>query len=100
MRGLQLLTQERSIASNALLARLRDRAQRDAAISLSCMQIRARNAYSLSSVSIDGPAIAVLLQGRKAVRTATHHVDMLPGDLLVIPNACTMDVWNIPDETS
>ena len=97
---MQLLTQERSHASNSLLARLRDRAQRDSASAIPCLQIRGRNTYQLSSVRIDSPAIAILLQGRKAVRTSTHHVDMLPGDLLVIPNPCTMDVWNIPDETS
>src|SRR5690606_35063554 len=43
---------------------------------------------------------AILLQGRKQVRTAQQSMEFVPGDLFLITHRCRIDVVNIPDPDS
>jgi len=51
-------------------------------------------------VEIPQPQFAILLQGRKQVRTAQQSLEFAPGDLFLITRRCRIDVVNIPDPHS
>lgn len=59
--------------------------------------ITARREHGASSVEIPQPQFAILLQGRKQVRTAQQSLDLGPGDLFVVTRRCRFDVVNSPD---
>jgi len=59
--------------------------------------ITARREHGASSVEMARPHLAILLQGRKQVRTATQALDFNPGDLFLITRRCRFDVVNTPD---
>ncbi|MNM46067.1 Virulence regulon transcriptional activator VirF [compost metagenome] len=62
--------------------------------------ITARREHGASSVEIPQPQFAILLQGRKQVRTAQQSMEFVPGDLFLITHRCRIDVVNIPDPES
>lgn len=62
--------------------------------------ISARREHGASSVEIPQPQLAILLQGRKQVRTAQQTLEFGPGDLFLISRRCRIDVVNIPDPHS
>ena len=62
--------------------------------------ITARREHGASSVEIPQPQFAILLQGRKQVRTAQQSLEFAPGDLFLITRRCRIDVVNIPDPHS
>lgn len=62
--------------------------------------ITARHQHGAQSVDIPRPQMAVLLQGRKQVRTATQSLELVPGDIFLITRRCRIDVVNLPDPAS
>lgn len=62
--------------------------------------ITARREHGAQSVDIPQPQFAILLQGRKQVRTAQQSLEFAPGDLFLITRRCRIDVVNIPDPHS
>lgn len=62
--------------------------------------ITARREHGASSVDIPQPQFAILLQGRKQVRTAQQSLEFGPGDLFLITRRSRIDVVNIPDPHS
>jgi len=62
--------------------------------------ITARREHGASSVEVPQPQFAILLQGRKQVRTAQQSLEFAPGDLFLITRRCRIDVVNIPDPHS
>ncbi|UNK42637.1 helix-turn-helix domain-containing protein [Luteimonas sp. S4-F44] len=59
--------------------------------------IAARREHGARSVAIDRPQLAIVLQGRKVVRTATQVLAFTPGDAFLVTRACRIDVVNVPD---
>ncbi|MFC6840472.1 helix-turn-helix transcriptional regulator [Xanthomonas theicola] len=62
--------------------------------------ITARREHGARSVDIPRPQLAILLQGRKQVRTATQALEFAPGDLFLVTRCCRIDVLNVPDPHS
>lgn len=62
--------------------------------------ITARHEHGAHAVDIDHPCIAIVLRGRKQVRTHAQALEFEPGDLFLIARRCRMDVVNIPDPDS
>lgn len=62
--------------------------------------ITARREHGASSVEVPQPQFAILLQGRKQVRTSQQSLEFAPGDLFLITRRCRIDVVNIPDPHS
>ncbi|WP_141454470.1 helix-turn-helix transcriptional regulator [Pseudoxanthomonas sp. z9] len=62
--------------------------------------ITARHEHGAHAVDIDHPCIAIVLRGRKQVRTHAQALEFAPGDLFLIARRCRMDVVNIPDPDS
>ena len=62
--------------------------------------ITARHEHGAHAVDIDHPCIAIVLRGRKQVRTHAQTLEFAPGDLFLIARRCRMDVVNIPDPDS
>src|SRR5690606_11434703 len=62
--------------------------------------ITARHEHGAHAVDIDHPCIAIVLRGRKQVRTHAQALEFAPGDLFLIARRCRMDVTNIPDPDS
>ncbi|WP_279361570.1 helix-turn-helix domain-containing protein [Xanthomonas sacchari] len=81
-----------------LLARLASLADCTQAEGYAC--ISARREHGARSVEIARPQLAILLQGRKQVRTGTQTLDFVPGDLFLVTRRCRIDVVNIPDPHS
>ena len=69
-------------APHALLERLATLADCQNAGDYAC--ITARREHGASSVEIPRPQFAILLQGRKHVRTAQQVLELAPGDLFLI----------------
>lgn len=84
--------------TTALLATLASLADCQRADGYAC--ITARREHGASSVEIPQPQFAILLQGRKQVRTAQQSLEFAPGDLFLITRRCRIDVVNIPDPHS
>ncbi|MEN5205226.1 helix-turn-helix domain-containing protein [Stenotrophomonas sp. TWI700] len=82
----------------SLLATLASLADCQRADGYAC--ITARREHGASSVEIPQPQFAILLQGRKQVRTAQQSLEFAPGDLFLITRRCRIDVVNIPDPHS
>ncbi|KLI99898.1 helix-turn-helix domain-containing protein [Luteimonas sp. FCS-9] len=59
--------------------------------------IAARRERGARSVTIERPQLAILLQGRKVVRTATQALTFAPGDAFLVTRACRIDAINVPD---
>jgi len=78
-----------------LLAEMSSLAACDRAEGYAC--ITARREHGASSVEIPQPQFAILLEGRKQVRTAHQSLDFVPGDILLITQRCRIDVVNTPD---
>ncbi|WP_313036488.1 MULTISPECIES: helix-turn-helix transcriptional regulator [Stenotrophomonas] len=85
-------------APHALLERLATLADCQNAGDYAC--ITARREHGASSVEIPRPQFAILLQGRKHVRTAQQVLEFGPGDLFLITRRCRIDVVNVPDPDS
>ena len=85
-------------APHALLERLATLADCQNAGDYAC--ITARREHGASSVEIPRPQFAILLQGRKHVRTAQQVLEFGPGDLFLITRRCRIDVVNLPDPDS
>ncbi len=85
-------------APHALLERLATLADCQNAGDYAC--ITARREHGASSVEIPRPQFAILLQGRKHVRTAQQVLEFGPGDLFLITRRCRIDVVNVPDPGS
>lgn len=62
--------------------------------------ITARHEHGAHAVDIDHPCVAIVLRGRKQVRTHAQALEFEPGDLFLIARRCRMDVVNIPDPDS
>ena len=84
--------------TTSLLATLASLADCERADGYAC--ITARREHGASSVEIPQPQFAILLQGRKQVRTAQQSLEFAPGDLFLITRRCRIDVVNIPDPHS
>ncbi|MER2178715.1 MAG: AraC family transcriptional regulator [Stenotrophomonas maltophilia] len=82
----------------SLLATLASLADCQRADGYAC--ITARREHGAASVEIPQPQFAILLQGRKQVRTAQQSLEFAPGDLFLITRRCRIDVVNIPDPHS
>lgn len=85
-------------ATAALLAQLATLADCQRADGYAC--VSARREHGASSVEIPQPQFAILLQGRKQVRTAQQSLELAPGDIFLISRRCRIDVVNIPDPQS
>ncbi|WP_312914105.1 helix-turn-helix domain-containing protein [Stenotrophomonas sp.] len=85
-------------STTALLAQLSSLVDCQRAEGYAC--ITARREHGASSVDIPQPQFAVLLQGRKQVRTAQQALEFGPGDLFLITRRSRIDVVNIPDTHS
>ncbi|CAD0312941.1 helix-turn-helix transcriptional regulator [Xanthomonas hortorum] len=59
--------------------------------------VSARRAHGARSVDLTQAQFAILLQGRKHVRTATQSLEFVPGDLFLVTRRCRIDVINTPD---
>lgn len=81
--------------ATALLAELASLAHCGRAEGYAC--ITARREHGASSVEIPQPQFAILLEGRKQVRTAHHSLEYAPGDILLVTQRCRIDVVNTPD---
>ncbi|QBR45933.1 helix-turn-helix transcriptional regulator [Stenotrophomonas indicatrix] len=79
----------------ALLAEMASLAGCQRAEGYAC--ITARREHGASSVEIPQPQFAILLEGRKQVRTAHQSLTFVPGDILLITQRCRIDVVNTPD---
>lgn len=86
------------VPSPSLLAEMASLADCQRAEGYAC--ITARCEHGASSVEIPQPQFAILLQGRKQVRTAQQSLQLQPGDLFLITRRCRIDVVNIPDPDS
>ena len=84
--------------TTSLLATLASLADCQRADGYAC--ITERREHGASSVEIPQPQFAILLQGRKQVRTAQQSLEFAPGDLFLITRRCRIDVVNIPDPHS
>lgn len=62
--------------------------------------ITARREHGASSVEVPQPQFAILLEGRKQVRTAHQSLTFVPGDILLLTQRCRIDVVNTPDPCS
>ncbi|WP_269792183.1 helix-turn-helix domain-containing protein [Stenotrophomonas sp. Iso1] len=85
-------------ANAALLAQMATLADCQRAEGYAC--ITARREHGASSVEIPLPQFAILLQGRKQVRTAQQSLELTPGDIFLVSRRCRIDVVNIPDPQS
>lgn len=85
-------------STTSLLAQLSSLVDCQRAEGYAC--ITARCEHGASSVEIPQPQFAILLQGRKQVRTAQQSLEFTPGDLFLITRRCRIDVVNIPDPHS
>lgn len=85
-------------ANAALLAQMATLADCQRADGYAC--ITARREHGASSVEIPQPQFAILLQGRKQVRTAQQSLELAPGDIFLVSRRCRIDVVNIPDPHS
>lgn len=81
-----------------LLAQLATLVECERAEGYAC--IAARREHGARSVDIPRPQLAILLQGRKQVRTATQTLEFVAGDLFLVTRRCRIDVVNIPDPHS
>ncbi|MCD9088176.1 helix-turn-helix transcriptional regulator [Stenotrophomonas sp. SY1] len=85
-------------STTTLLAQLATLASCQRAEGYAC--ITARREHGASSVEVPRPQFAILLQGRKQVRTAQQTLELAPGDLFLVTRRCRFDVVNIPDPHS
>lgn len=85
-------------ATLSVLAQLSSLVECQRAEGYACITARAE--HGASSVEIPQPQFAILLQGRKQVRTAQQTLEFAPGDLFLISRRCRIDVVNIPDPHS
>ncbi len=84
--------------TDALLAHLASLADCERADGFAC--IRARHEHGAQSVELARPQLAILLQGRQQVRSATQSLQFAPGDLFLSTRRCRVDVINLPDPHS
>lgn len=84
--------------ASALLAEMASLAGCERAEGYAC--ITARREHGASSVEIPQPQFAILLEGRKQVRTAHQSLEFVPGDILLLTQRCRIDVVNRPDPRS
>lgn len=59
--------------------------------------ITARREHGASSVSIEGPTLAIVLSGQKWLRGAGIDLTIDPGELFLVTRSCRIDVMNRPD---
>ncbi|WP_313319127.1 helix-turn-helix domain-containing protein [Stenotrophomonas sp.] len=85
-------------ATTDLLAQLSSLVDCERAEGYAC--ITARREHGARSVDIPQPQLAILLQGRKQVRTTRQALEFGPGDLFLITRRCRIDVVNSPDPAS
>ncbi|KAG1521170.1 hypothetical protein G6F51_014700 [Rhizopus arrhizus] len=85
-------------AATALLAEMTGLAGCERAEGYAC--ITARREHGASSVEIPQPQFAILLEGRKQVRTAHQSLEFFPGDILLLTQRCRIDVVHSPDPDS
>ncbi len=83
------------LAPPPLLDRLQTLADCPLAESFVC--ITARREHGATSVAIERPMLAIVLQGRKEMRNGTVDLVMQRGDLLLVNRSCRLDVVNRPD---
>lgn len=87
-----------SVPDHELLAQMRTLADCQRADGYAC--ITARREHGAQSVEIPQPQFAILLQGRKRVRTAEQTLELATGDLFLVTRRSRIDVVNIPDPSS
>ncbi len=85
-------------ATDSLITQLASLVDCERAEGFAC--ITARREHGAQSVDLPRPQLAILLQGRKQVRTATQALDFVPGDLFLVTQRCRIDVVNLPDPHS
>lgn len=62
--------------------------------------ITARREHGVKSVDIEQPQLAIVLQGRKRVNSATQALDFAAGDLFLTTRRCRLDIVNVPDDAT
>ncbi|KHL53577.1 helix-turn-helix transcriptional regulator [Xanthomonas cannabis] len=81
--------------TDALLAQMASLMHCERAEGFAC--VSARREHGARSVDLAQAQFAILLQGRKQVRTATQVLEFGPGDLFLVTRRCRIDVINTPD---
>lgn len=84
--------------TDALLAQMASLMHCERAEGFAC--VSARRAHGARSVDLTQAQFAILLQGRKHVRTATQSLEFVPGDLFLVTRRCRIDVINTPDPST
>ncbi|MFT4256489.1 MAG: helix-turn-helix domain-containing protein [Pseudoxanthomonas sp.] len=82
----------------ALLAELAALAACPRAEGYAC--VAARREHGVRSVNVERPTLAIVLQGRKRVRSASQALEFAPGDVFLMLRRCRLDAINIPDAAS
>jgi AraC-like DNA-binding protein len=96
--GRYCILMDMPVTPDPLLAEMASLADCQRAGGYAC--ITARREHGAQSVDIPQPQFAILLQGRKQVRTAHQTLQLVPGDLFLITRRCRIDVVNTPDPQS
>ncbi|MEN3113514.1 helix-turn-helix transcriptional regulator [Uliginosibacterium paludis] len=67
---------------------------------LPCICVRAVHAHHIKSVEVARPMLVIPLRGLKRARERGDWLRVPPGQLLLVPGARSLDMENIPDESS
>lgn len=81
--------------TDALLAQMASLLHCERAEGFAC--VSARREHGARSVDLTQAQFAIVLQGRKQVRSATQSLQFVPGDLFLVTRRCRIDVINTPD---
>ncbi|WP_349782974.1 helix-turn-helix transcriptional regulator [Xanthomonas arboricola] len=81
--------------TDALLAQMASLLHCERAEGFAC--VSARREHGARSVDLTQAQFAMVLQGRKQVRSATQSLQFVPGDLFLVTRRCRIDVINTPD---
>ncbi|WP_435004316.1 helix-turn-helix transcriptional regulator [Xanthomonas arboricola] len=81
--------------TDALLAQMASLLHCERAEGFAC--VSARREHGARSVDLTQAQFAIVLQGRKQVRSATQSLQFMPGDLFLVTRRCRIDVINTPD---
>ncbi|MEB1611189.1 AraC-like DNA-binding protein [Xanthomonas campestris] len=81
--------------TDALLAQMASLMHCERAEAFVC--VSARREHGARSVDLTQAQFAILLQGRKQVRSTTQSLEFVPGDLFLVTRRCRIDVINTPD---
>lgn len=83
-----------AFATDDLLAQLSQLTECERAEGFAC--VRATREHRVSAVQFTQPQLAIVLRGHKQVRQGAQHLQLAPGDLLLVTQPCRADVVNCP----